>query len=30
MVGMLAAAGALEQIGIFPERVWGEPEDPKL
>ncbi len=31
MVGMLAAAGALEQIGIFPERVWGgEPEDPEV
>ncbi len=30
MVGLLAAAGALEQVGIVPERVWGEPEDPKV
>lgn len=30
MVGLLAAAGALEQVGVFPERVWGEPEDPKV
>ncbi len=30
MVGLLAAAGALEQIGIVPERVWGEPEDPEV
>lgn len=30
MVGLLAAAGALEQIGIFPQRVWGEPEDPEV
>jgi L-fucose isomerase len=28
MVGQLAAAGALEQIGINVERIWGEPEDP--
>ncbi len=28
MVGLLAAAGALEQVGVIPERVWGEPEDP--
>ncbi len=27
MVGQLAAAGALEQVGIMPERVWGDPED---
>ena len=27
MVGQLAAAGALEQVGIMPERVWGNPED---
>ncbi len=27
MVGLLAAAGALEQVGINPERVWGNPED---
>lgn len=30
MVGLLAAAGALEQIGIIPERIWGEPEDPMV
>lgn len=30
MVGMLAAAGALEQVGKVPERVWGEPEDPTV
>lgn len=30
MVGLLAAAGALEQVGIIPERIWGEPEDPKV
>jgi len=28
MVAFLAAAGALEQVGIIPQRVWGEPEDP--
>jgi len=30
MVGLLAAAGALEQVGITPERVWGNPEDPDV
>lgn len=30
MVGLLAAAGALEQVGITPERVWGDPEDEKV
>jgi len=30
MVGLLAAAGALEQVGIIPERVWGEPENPTV
>ncbi|OAA25564.1 L-fucose/L-arabinose isomerase family protein [Kosmotoga sp. DU53] len=30
MVGLLAAAGALEQIGVFPERIWGEPENPEV
>lgn len=28
MVGLLAAVGTLEQIGIIAERIWGEPEDP--
>ncbi|RLG29636.1 fucose isomerase, partial [Methanosarcinales archaeon] len=26
MVGLLAASGALEQVGIFHEKIWGEPE----
>ncbi len=30
MVGLLAASGALEQIGVYHEKVWGEPEDPKV
>ena len=30
MVGLLAAAGALEQVGIFPERVFGNPEEPEV
>ncbi|HDM70768.1 MAG TPA: fucose isomerase [Thermotogales bacterium] len=30
MVGLLAASGALEQVGISGYKVWGEPEDPKV
>jgi L-fucose isomerase and related proteins len=30
MVGMLAAAGALEQDGTQTYRVWGDPKDPKV
>lgn len=30
MVGQLAAAGALEQIGVIPERICGDPEDPAV
>src|SRR3954469_10690981 len=30
MVGMLAAAGALEQIGRRPARAWGEAGDPAV
>ena len=30
MVGLLAAAGALEQIGKFPFRVYGEPENKEV
>ncbi len=30
MVGLLASAGALEQIGKIPERIWGNPEDPDV
>lgn len=30
MVGMLAAGGALDQIGRDHARLWGDPEDPEL
>ena len=27
MVGLLAASGALDQVGVFHQKVWGDPED---
>ncbi|HCZ06988.1 MAG TPA: fucose isomerase [Thermotogae bacterium] len=30
MVGLLAASGALEQVGIFHEKIWGEPESDEV
>jgi len=30
MVGLLAASGALEQVGIFHEKIWGGPESNKV
>ncbi|MCD6450010.1 MAG: L-fucose/L-arabinose isomerase family protein [Thermotogaceae bacterium] len=30
MVGLLAASGALEQIGIYHKKLWGNPEDEEV
>ena len=30
MVGLLAASGALDQVGVFHQKVWGDPEDEKV